>query len=173
MRSQVSSGSLLREARRRAAMSQVELGNRAGVTQSVISAYESGSRQPSLVTLERLVAATGLELDVQLRRPASRLARLSGPLGRRVRAKRHEVRKVVASHGLANVRVFGSVSRGEESPDSDVDLLVDVPDGIGLFDLARAESELEALLEAKVDLVPSGGLKPDVAPNALAEAIDL
>lgn len=116
MRSQVSSGSLLREARRRAAMSQVELGKRAGVTQSVISAYESGSRQPSLVTLERLVAATGLEVDVQLRRPASRLARLSGPLGRRIRAKRHEVRNVVASHGLANVRVFGSVLAARSRP---------------------------------------------------------
>jgi len=56
-------GQLIREARRRAGMSEVELGRRAGVTQSVVSAYESGARQPSMPVLERLVRAAGSELD--------------------------------------------------------------------------------------------------------------
>ena len=73
-------GSLLREARRRAHLSQVELARRAGVAQSVVSAYESGTRQPSLPTLTRLVAATGLDLDVRVRRSRSPLTRLTGPL---------------------------------------------------------------------------------------------
>ena len=66
-------------------MSQEELAARAGVTQSVISAYESGHRQPSLPTLAMLVEATGYDLAVDLRRAPRRLGRLSGPVGRRVR----------------------------------------------------------------------------------------
>jgi transcriptional regulator with XRE-family HTH domain len=67
---ETSAGSVLREARRRAGLSQVELARRAGVTQSVVSAYESGARQPSVPTLARLVGATGFELELQLRPPA-------------------------------------------------------------------------------------------------------
>ncbi|HSV37760.1 MAG TPA: helix-turn-helix transcriptional regulator, partial [Nocardioidaceae bacterium] len=59
-----SSGTLLRDARTRAGLTQSELAQRAGTTQSVISAYESDRRQPALTTLEGLVAATGLELEV-------------------------------------------------------------------------------------------------------------
>lgn len=62
---------LLREARRRAGLSQVELGRRAGVTQSVISAYESGARQPSVPTLARLVVAAGYELELRISDPAT------------------------------------------------------------------------------------------------------
>jgi len=164
---------LLREARHRAALSQVALADRAGVTQSVISAYESGTRQPSLATLERLVAATGLTLDVRVRRPASQLARLSGPLGRRIRAHRLQVLRVAGVHNLANVRVFGSVARGEDTTESDIDLLVDVPPGVGLIGLARAQRDLQALLKATVDLVPADDLKPEVARTALTEAVPM
>ena len=72
----------LHEARRRAGLSQTELARSAGVTQSVISAYESGARQPSLPVLEKLVAATGLELELRIRRSPPTLDRLTGPLGR-------------------------------------------------------------------------------------------
>lgn len=171
--SEVMAGSLLREARRRAHLSQVELARRAGITQSVISAYESGSRQPSLPTLARLVNATGLDLDVRVRRSRSRLSRLSGPLGRRLRQHRPQVQEIAAAHGLSNVRVFGSVARGEDTTDSDIDLLVDVAQGIGLIGLARAQHELEALLEARVDLVPADDLKSNVARSVLAEGIAL
>jgi transcriptional regulator with XRE-family HTH domain len=69
-------GALLRQARKRASLSQVDLAARAGVTQSVISAYESGQRQPSLPALARLVDAAGFELALGLRRPPGRLCRL-------------------------------------------------------------------------------------------------
>lgn len=58
----VTAGALLRQARKRAGLSQVELATRAGVTQSVISAYESGHRQPSIPALAALVDAAGYEL---------------------------------------------------------------------------------------------------------------
>lgn len=160
-----SAGSILRGARRQAGLSQVELARRAGVTQSVVSAYESGARQPSVPTLERLVAATGFELDIHLRRRPSGM-----PLAAAVRRHRRQIRQIAAAHGLGNVRVFGSVARGEEMADSDVDLLVDVAPGVGLIELGRCQSELEALLGARVDLVPAADLKPGVAGEVLAEA---
>ncbi len=63
MASEATAGALLRQARRGAGMSQVELAARAGVTQSVISAYESGHRQPSLPALAALIEAAGFELS--------------------------------------------------------------------------------------------------------------
>jgi uncharacterized protein len=67
-RTMSTAGALLRQARQSARMSQQELAGRAGVTQSVISAYESGHRQPAVPTLARLIQATGHELRLGLRR---------------------------------------------------------------------------------------------------------
>ena len=62
--------SALRDARRRAQLSQAELAHRAGTSQATISAYESGRKQPSVETLSRLLAATGSRLAVEPARPA-------------------------------------------------------------------------------------------------------
>lgn len=166
----VAAGSLVREAHRRAGMSQIELGRRAGVTQSVVSAYESGRRQPSLPTLERLVRAAGLELDIAVRAAARGRIPAPGSLGERLARSGARVAEIAGSYGLSNVRVFGSVARGQDDGDSDVDLLVDVGPGVGLMTLARCQRDLEALLDAPVDLVPAGDLKPGVAASVLAEA---
>ncbi|MHB8394968.1 MAG: helix-turn-helix domain-containing protein [Candidatus Dormibacteria bacterium] len=163
-------GGLLREARRRAGLSQVELGRRAGVAESVVSAYESGARQPSVPMLVRLVNATGSELDISLTETSGREP-VRGFLGQRIRRHRAAVKKVLARYGLDNARVFGSVARGEEGPESDVDLLVDVPAGVGLLTLGRCQAELEKMLGARVDLVPAGDLKAHVAVEVLAEAV--
>ena len=140
-------------------MSQVELAMRAGVTHSVISAYESGHRQPAIPALAALVDAAGYELVVDVRRQPRRLGRLSGPVGRRVRRRRHDLIAAAAAHGVRNLRVFGSVARGEDRPDSDVDLLADLPPDLGLFELGRVEAELEAILGSRVDLIPADDLK--------------
>ena len=90
---------LLKQARHRAGLTQTQLGQRAGVTQSVISAYESGQRQPSLPTLLHLLRASGFLLDASLiatDSPAT--APLSGPLGQRVRRHRR------TSHGRPSRR---------------------------------------------------------------------
>jgi len=163
---------LLRDARLRAGLSQVELGRRAGVSQSVVSAYETGARQPTVPTLARLVAATGFELDLRLSEPSA-TEPASGELGHRVHRHRVELQEVLSRYGLSSARVFGSVARGEESSASDVDLLVDVPEGVGLVTLGRCQAELEVLLGARVDLVPAGDLKPGVAAEVLAEAVPL
>jgi len=152
-------GALLRKARRQTGLSQVELAMRAGVTQSVISAYESGHRQPAIPALAALVDAAGYELVMDVRRQPRRLGRLSGPVGRRVRRRRHDLIAAAAAHGVRNLRVFGSVARGEDRPDSDVDLLADLPPDLGLFELGRVEAELEAILGSRVDLIPADDLK--------------
>lgn len=168
----VRSATLLRKARTRAGLTQVALAARAGVTQSVISAYESGVREPSLATLERLVSATGLRLELRVRRPRQ-TSRMRGPLGRRLAEQHSQVLAIAAEYGASNVRVFGSVARSEENADSDIDLLVDLDTEVGLLGLARLRRELEGLLQARVDLVPAGDLKPGVVESVMADMVTL
>jgi uncharacterized protein len=169
-----SASELLREARHRAGMTQVQLAERAGTTQSVISAYEAGRRQPSLPVLLGLLAATGHSLEGSLVATASgEPAPLSGPLGRRVRRHRARIKDVAASYGAGNVRVIGSVARGAERAGSDVDLLLDLPPGVGLFTLGRLRRDLEELLQARVDLVPADGLKPEVRADVESHLVTL
>jgi uncharacterized protein len=166
------SGSVLRAARRKAGISQAELARRAGVAQSVISVYESGRRQPSVPTLASLVAATGLELQLEVR-AAPDLARLSGPLGQRIRDAREQLGEIAASYDARLLGVFGSVARGEDGPESDIDLLVELPDRMGLIGLARLERDLEAALGAAVDLVPERDLRPRVRASVERDLIRL
>jgi len=169
----LTAGGLLRQARQRAGMSQVELAVRAGVAQSVISAYESGHRQPSVPTLAALIEATGFELATAVRRPPRRLRMLSGPVGQRVRRRRRELVAAAAARGVSGLRVFGSVARGQDRPDSDVDMLADLPPGMSLFGLARLQAELEAIVGTRVDLVPAADLKPEVRERAGRDLVAL
>ncbi len=166
-------GGLLREARAAAHLSQAELAVKAGVTQSVISVYESGRRQPSLPTLASLIAATGYELTLSVAKPRQGLQRLTGPVGRRLRRRRAAVLEVANRHGVTVLGVFGSVARGEDRSDSDVDLLVEQPDVMSLFAIARLQNELEELLGTAVDLVPRSGLKPRVRRLVEADLVPL
>lgn len=164
---------MIRQARLRAGLTQAQLAHRAGLTQSVISAYESGTRQPSLPTLTRLVEASGARLDMRVTRPASPSRRLTGPLGQLVRQRRAEMVQTAARHGATNLRVFGSVARGDDDAASDIDLLVDLDPRTGLLGLGRLKRDFETLLGASADVVPADDLKPAIAADALAEAIPL
>jgi uncharacterized protein len=172
-RSDERAGSLLRRARRSAGLSQAELAFKASVAQSVISAYEAGRRQPSLPTLAKLIDAAGADLVVDIQQQPPELSRLSGPVGRRVRRKRRDLVAAAAAHDVTNLRVFGSVARGEDRPDSDVDLLVDLPPHMGLLGLGQVQADLEAILGTKVDLVPANDLKPAVRARAERDLLAL
>jgi uncharacterized protein len=76
-----------------------------------------------------------------------------------VEAKRNEINEVVRRHKGRSIAVFGSVARGDDWPDSDIDFLVEFEQGSSLFDLMAVEEELEALLGVPVDVVSAGGLK--------------
>ena len=123
--------------------------------------------------LQRLVSATTCSLEVRVRRPVRGLGALRGPLGQRLRERRHEVIRLAGAHGLHSIRVFGSVARGEERPDSDIDLLVTVDPGTSLLSLAKAQRDLESLLGAGVDLVPEGDLKPGVVESVRRDLVAL
>ena len=139
----------------------------------MISAYESGHRQPAVPALAALIDAAGYELVMSLRHQPRRLRRLSGPVGRRVRRRRHDLVEAAAAHGVQNLRVFGSVARGDDRPDSDVDLLADLPPGLSLFGLGRVEADLEAILGSRVDLIPARDLKPGVRARVEHDLIAL
>jgi predicted nucleotidyltransferase/DNA-binding XRE family transcriptional regulator len=169
-----SPGSMIRDARRRARLSQTDLARRAGVAQSVISAYESDRREPGLAMLSKLIEATGHQLTINLEPlPGRRLALPDTPLGRRLRRHRRAVTNLAERRGLRNVRVFGSVARGEDRDGSDIDLLVDVDYGVGLVAIAGLARELADLLGVPVDVVPADSLKRAVRADVLAEALPL
>jgi predicted nucleotidyltransferase len=90
-----------------------------------------------------------------------------------VRDRKSEIQELAASHGARNVRLFGSVARGDSREDSDVDLLVDLDAGRSLFDLGGLLMDLRDLLGAEVDLIEAGSLHPYVRDRVLAEAIPL
>lgn len=163
---------LLRRARQQSRLSQTELALLAGIAQSVVSAYENGRREPSLATLRRLVDATGqrLTIDIVATRP---LGLPHTPRGELLRRRRAAVREIAAQYGATNLRVFGSVARGDDGPDSDIDIAADLPDSTSLFDLAGLRNDLSDLLEASVDVVPTRSLRPGVAADVERDAVAL
>jgi len=82
-----------------------------------------------------------------------------------LRARREEILRIAAARGAHNVRVFGSVARGEARPDSDVDLLVDLDPERTLFDLSGLILDLQETLGREVDVVESG------RPSRIADRI--
>ena len=82
------------------------------------------------------------------------------PLRAMVESRRDEIKAAVARHRGKAVAVFGSVARGEETADSDIDVLIDFEEGSSLFDLMRVEDDLGSLLGRPIDAVALGGLKP-------------
>jgi len=87
--------------------------------------------------------------------------------------KRDDILGLAARRGARNVRVFGSVARGENDPQSDIDFLVDLEPGRSLLDLGGLQRDLAALLASKVDVVSSRGLRDRVRQSVLRDAVSL
>lgn len=87
--------------------------------------------------------------------------------------KREAILKLAEQYGASNVRVFGSVARGEARPDSDVDFLVNFPSDRSIFDLVGLWLDLKDLMGREVDLSTDEGLKDYVRPSALQDAVSL
>jgi predicted nucleotidyltransferase len=136
--------------------------------------YESDRREPGLNTLTKLIEATGHKLSLTLVSPdQAHLGLPNTPLGRRLRRHRRAVTETLTRAGAHNPRVFGSVARAEDTETSDIDLLVDLDDTVGLVTLGRITRELTEFLGVAVDIVPAATLKPGVRERVLAEAIAL
>jgi uncharacterized protein len=169
-----SAASLIRGARLHAGLSQAELARRAGIAQPVVSAYENGNREPGLTMLAKLLEAAGHQLNVGASpRPDMAKGLPDTRIGRRLRRRRRAVLELCARRGATNLRLFGSVARGDDTESSDVDLLVDVDEHVGLVTLIGLERELRDLLGVEVDVVPAIALKPALREQVMKDAIPL
>ena len=84
--------------------------------------------------------------------------------------QRRELLALALQHRAIKVRVFGSVSRGDDSPDSDIDLLVDFAPEASLLDLIGLQQDAELLLGRPVDVVTPSSVSPFLRERILAEA---
>lgn len=87
--------------------------------------------------------------------------------------KRDEILSIAAKHGAHNVRLFGSIVRGETTDMSDIDLLVDFEEGRSLFDLIALKQDLEDMLGREVDVVTNEALHWYIREQVMNEAVPL
>lgn len=90
-----------------------------------------------------------------------------------IEEKREDIVGIAAQHGARNVRLFGSVARGEDGPDSDVDLLVDAGPTTSSWFPAGLILDLEQILGRPVEIVTEKGLDPRLREYVLREAVPL
>jgi len=90
-----------------------------------------------------------------------------------LRSRRKEILEIARRYGASQVRVFGSVARGEANAESDIDFLVKFEPTRSLIDQALLKQDLEALLERPVDVVSENGINPLLRNRILSEAIPL
>src|SRR5574340_839298 len=83
--------------------------------------------------------------------------------------ERERVSAILRAHGIIQASIFGSFARGEQTPDSDIDLLIEPPSGATLLDLARLELALEDALGRHVDLVTLEELHPAIRQQVMRE----
>jgi predicted nucleotidyltransferase len=88
-------------------------------------------------------------------------------------ARREEILRIVGRHGGRNVRIFGSLARGEATLDSDVDILIDLEPDRSLLDIVAIKQDLEDLLERSVDVVTEAAVSPYIREQVLSEAVTL
>lgn len=127
--------------RQRAGLTQQQLADLSGVAQPNIAAYERGTRRPSAKMLARLEA-------VAKPRPSVVLAQ-----------HKADIEELASKHKALEIKVFGSVARGDDHPGSDVDLLVTFAPDASLFDQAELAQDIEDILGVHVDVVSEGGLR--------------
>lgn len=168
----------IRQARRGANLSQVDLAARAGTSQSALARYETGAALPTLPTLERILAACGRRLEIQTpparsSTPASSVRSQLGPQADRLRRQRRRLLDAADRHGIGHLRAFGSLARGEAQAGSDVDLLVDLRPGRTLLDLAAFRREAAEILDLPVDVATADMLKDRIRDEVLSEALPL
>ena len=94
-------------------------------------------------------------------------------LEEKIKNHRDEIRRLGAKYGAKNIRIFGSVARGEARADSDVDVLVDLDPGRSLLDLGGLLMDLQELLGCQVDVVTEKGLRHRIRNRVLKESLPL
>jgi predicted nucleotidyltransferase len=95
------------------------------------------------------------------------------PISQQLKTKRQAILQIARTYGAYNLRIFGSVARGDHDLASDLDLLVDLEQGRSLFDLGGLTMDLQDLLGCSVGVVTENGLKKRIRSRVLQEAIKL
>ena len=90
-----------------------------------------------------------------------------------LKGKRDEILRIASSYGARNVRVFGSLARGQAGQDSDIDLLVKLEPGRSLLDLIGIKQDVEDLLGCEVDVVTEAAISPYLREHVLREAVSV
>lgn len=163
---------ILANARKSSRLTQKQVAERAGTTQSAIARYEKGTLTPSVDTLQRLLKANGFDLVLDIKK-TQKMAQRS-PLAKKIQAKRGSIKKILLDAGATNIRIFGSVARGTDTKSSDVDFLVDVSkESKDAIKVILSASKLERILGCKVDVIVSHMCKKEVLKSALSDAIPL
>jgi predicted nucleotidyltransferase len=90
-----------------------------------------------------------------------------------IRKRRDEILRLAESYGIRRVRIFGSIARGEDRPESDIDVLVAFEPGRSLLDQVGFRQDLEEMLGRRVDVVSERGISPYLQDRILAEAVPL
>jgi predicted nucleotidyltransferase len=90
-----------------------------------------------------------------------------------LQSRRNDILRIASEHGAKDVRVFGSVARGEANDSSDLDLLVRLEPGYSLLDLIAIKQDLEDMLHCEVDVVTEAALSPYIREQVLQEATAL
>lgn len=147
----------LRAEARRVMVEAVADAHQAGMTQREIAA-ELNRSQPEVSRL--------LKLSPPRFKPRSKL-------GRELVSHRSELIDALGARGARNIRVFGSVARGEDDEKSDIDLLVDTPDKFSLFDHGGLIHAAQTVLGDKVDIVPARSLKGRIREAVMRDAVAL
>lgn len=164
---------VIRGARAEAGLTQAELAVRAGTSQPAVARYERGSATPTLPTLQRLLAACGQRAVISstaIDDPGSSASSRAAPDMRLLSEHRQPLLAAAARCGAREVRLFGSVSRGQQHPDSDIDLLVELEPGHTLIDLAKFRREAGEILGVSVDVATPDMLKERYRTEVLAQA---
>ena len=94
-------------------------------------------------------------------------------LDRVLKERREEILRIAAGHGARDVRVFGSLARGEAGPDSDLDILVKLDPGRSLLDIVAIKQDLEDLIGCEVDVVTEAAISPYIREEVLRESVSL
>ena len=92
---------------------------------------------------------------------------------RDLRSRRDEIFKIAALHGAKDLRIFGSVARGETTQSSDLDVLIRLEPGRSLLDLIAIKQDLEDLLGCSVDVVTEDAVSPHIRDQVLKDAVSL
>jgi len=94
-------------------------------------------------------------------------------LSQLIQQKRRQIIEIAQGHGARNVRLFGSVARGDDTEASDLDLLIEMEPGRSLLDIIAIKQDLEELLGCKVDVVTEAAISPYLRDKVLHEAVQL